>query len=255
MAGVAHPQRQLVQFAVVRRQQMRLQVEHDLQPVLDLPQEGVVLLEDRPFEAAQAAGPLQPGERLERVAGADLGQVAAVEQLEELDHELDVADAAAAGFHVADASAQTEGLLLDPPLQGLDAADVGVAQVAAVDPRPKRGEKLVAQREVAGHRPGLDVGLPLPGPAAGVVIRHRALDAHDHRPASPFRPQPHIDPVDPAQLGLLGQQADEFAGHKVEEFEIADWPRAVGRAVVFAEEDQVDVAGVVQFQAAELAQS
>ena len=132
---VAHPQRQLAQLVAVLGQQVRLQVEHDLQPVLDLPQEGVVLFEDRPLQVRQAADPLQLRQRFQRVAGAQLGQVAAVEQLEELDDELDVADAAAAGLHVAGAAADVERLLLDPPLQGLDAADVGVAQVAAIDPR------------------------------------------------------------------------------------------------------------------------
>ena len=130
---------------------MRLQVEHDLQPVLDLPQEGVVLFEDRPFQVRQAADALQLGERLQRVAGAQLGQVAAVEQLEELDDELDVADAAAAGLHVAGAAADVERLLLDPPLQGLDAADVGVAQVAAIDPGRERFEKLACP--ATGRRP------------------------------------------------------------------------------------------------------
>ena len=49
----------------------------------------------------QAAARFQLRDRFQRVAGAQLGQVAAVEQLQELDHELDVADAAVAGFDVA----------------------------------------------------------------------------------------------------------------------------------------------------------
>ena len=156
-------------------QQVRLQIEHDLQPVLDLPQEGVVLFEDRPLQVRQAADALQLGQGFQRVAGAQLGQIAAVEQLEELDDELDVADAAAAGFHVArPPPPPRERLLLDPPLQGLDAADVGVAQVAAVNPGRERFEKLAAQRKVAGHGPGLDVRLPLPGAAAVVVVAQRA---------------------------------------------------------------------------------
>ena len=102
---VAHPQRQLAQLVAVLGQHVGLQIEHDLQPVLDLPQEGVVLFQDRPLQVRQAADALQLGQRLQRVAGAQLGQVAAVEQLEELDDELDVADAAAAGLHVAGAAA------------------------------------------------------------------------------------------------------------------------------------------------------
>ena len=49
---------------------MRLQIEHDLQPVLDLAQEGVVLFENRPLLIGQAAALFQPADRFERVAGA-----------------------------------------------------------------------------------------------------------------------------------------------------------------------------------------
>ena len=83
------------------RQQVRLQVEHDLQAVLDLAQEAVVVVEDRPLLVRQAADAFQLGDRLERVAGAQLRQIAAVEQLQELDDEFDVADAAVAGLDVA----------------------------------------------------------------------------------------------------------------------------------------------------------
>ena len=84
---------------------MSLQIEHDLQPVLDLSQKGVIVFEDRTFLHGQAAALFQLRERVQGVAGAQARQVAAIEQLEELDDELDVADAAAAGFHVAGASA------------------------------------------------------------------------------------------------------------------------------------------------------
>ena len=52
---------------------------------------------------------------------------------------------------------------------------------------------------------------------------------------------------------VLGQQADELAGQVLEELAVGDRPRAVGLALAVVEEDQVDVAGVVQFAAAELA--
>ena len=79
---------------------MRLQVEHDLQAMFQLAEHDVVLFQHRPFLQGQAAGLLQPVDGLQRVAGADLGQVAAVEQLQELDRELDVPDPAVAGLDV-----------------------------------------------------------------------------------------------------------------------------------------------------------
>ena len=98
---IAHPHRQLGQLVAIVRQQVRLQIEHDLQAMLELAQHAVVVFEHGPLLGRQAAGLFQAGDGVERVAGADFGQRAAVEQLQELDHELDVADAAVAGLHVS----------------------------------------------------------------------------------------------------------------------------------------------------------
>ena len=111
--------------------------------MLDLAQKAVVLFEHRPLLGREAAGFLEPGDRVERVAGANFGQVAAVEQLQELNDELDVANAAVAGLHVAQLAAFALGALLDAPLERLDAGDVGQAEIAAIDPRlePRRATR------------------------------------------------------------------------------------------------------------------
>ena len=74
-AGIAHPHGELRQLVAVRRQQVRLQVEHDLQPVLELPQKAVVVFENRALLVREAARLLEPGDGVERVAGADFRQV------------------------------------------------------------------------------------------------------------------------------------------------------------------------------------
>ena len=70
----------------------------------------------------QAAGVFQLGDGFERVAGAQVRQIAAVEQLQELDDEFDVADAAVAGFDVAVVGPFALAALLDAAFEGFDAA-------------------------------------------------------------------------------------------------------------------------------------
>ena len=131
-------------------QAVRLQVEQQLQAVLGLAQEAVGVVEDAIFLVGQAADLLQGLQGQQRVALADLGQVAAVEQLQELDGELDVADAAVAGLDLGVAVAGPAGLVLDAPLQRLDLVDLGEAEILAIDERLDGLEELLAQ--LAGRR-------------------------------------------------------------------------------------------------------
>jgi hypothetical protein len=50
---------------------VRLQIEHDLQPMFDFAQETVVVFENRLFLMRQATGRRQPLDRDERVACTD----------------------------------------------------------------------------------------------------------------------------------------------------------------------------------------
>ena len=69
--------------------------------MLDLSQEAIILLEDLPLLHRQAAHPFQLDHRCERLPGPDVLEIAAIEQLQELDAEFDVANAALPRLHVA----------------------------------------------------------------------------------------------------------------------------------------------------------
>ncbi len=237
----------------VGRKQMRLQIEHDLQPMLDLAQEAVMLFEERALLVRQAADTLQGSDGGQRVAVAQGRQIAAVEQLQELDHELDVANAAAPGFDVVGVVAFTDRAPLDATLQGLDAGDVGQAQVTAIDPGFEIIEESFAQFEIAGHDARLDERLAFPGAALHVVVAHGPFDAVDDRAAFAFGTQPQVDAVGVSQRVLLGEQADDFSPQAVVELAVGDGVRAVGAAVGLVQKDQIDVAGVIQFDSAQLA--
>jgi len=68
------------------------------------------------------------------------------------------------------------------------------------------------------------------------------------------RPQPQIDPVGGPEFGGLGEQADRLLHDPLEELLVRSRPRPLDSAVVGMDEHEIDVAGVVELGAAELAE-
>ena len=249
---VAHPDRQGAQLFQVAGHLVRLAVEHRLEAMLDLPEEAVGVLHDRALLGGQAPDLFEPGDPQEGVGVADLGILAAVQELEELDDELDVADAAAPGLDLEVGGPGRDGALLDPTLHRLDLADLGAAEVAAVDERRDRVEEGPAEVEVAGEGAALDQGLALPGPAGGLVVAQGRRQRAGQGPLVSLGPEPHVDAVGPAERGVVGEEPNDVAAHPGEELGVRDDARAGGLALDVIEEDQVDVGAVVQLLAAEL---
>ena len=246
--AVAHPERELAQLVRPVGKHVGLQVEQELQPVFDLAQEPVGVVQPAALRVGQTAGGFEGLERPERVAAADRREVAAVQQLQELDRELDVPDAPGAGLHLSSPAAAL-GLLLDLPLHRLDLVDLGKAQEPLVDERLNRVDELRPEGRVAGHRADLDERLALPRPAEGVVIRQRTRQRPGQRAALTLRAKAEVHAV---RLPLGGQQADEFGRGPAEELVVPDRPAARGLPFFVVHDHQVDVAGVVQLAAAEL---
>src|SRR5206468_1968077 len=103
----------------------------------------VGVVEDAVLLVGQAADLFEGLHRRERVALPHLVQVAGVEELEELDGELDVADAAMPGLDLGAADAGVTRLLLDAALQRLDLVDLRETQILAVDERLDGLEELL----------------------------------------------------------------------------------------------------------------
>ncbi len=118
----------------------------------------------------------------------------------------------------------------------------------------QRLEQLLAERSVAGHRPGPQQRSSLPGATEALVV---ALGRHEgvgQRPLGALRSQAQVHPEDEAVLRHLGERAGRAPRQPAEEFVDADVQPFADRALVRAvEEADVDVAPEVELAAAELA--
>ena len=222
--------------------------------MLDPPEEAVGVDHDPTLLGGQAADGFEPREGDGGVGVADLGVLATVEKLQELDDELDIADAAVAGLDLDGGGPGRDRPLLDPPLHRLDLTDLGTAQIPPVDERGDRRQEIGAEVEVARHGATLDQRLPLPGPPRGLVVPQRRRERPRERPLVPFGAEPHVDPVRQAEAGVVGQHPDDLAADLGEELGVGDDLGADGLAVGVVDEDQVDVGAIVQLLAAELAE-
>src|SRR5690606_2838701 len=107
---------------------------------------------------------------LQRVAAAHRFQVATVEQLQELDDELHVADAAVTGLDVDGVLPGQNGTAFDAALERFDLVNLGKGEVLPVHERLDGPQECFAQGHVPGDGADLDERLPLPGAAQRVVV-------------------------------------------------------------------------------------
>ena len=221
----------------------------DLQAVLDVPQEDVRdrqvplhLRLDEPVRAEVVEGG-------QGVAGAQVRRLAAVDDLEHLREQLDLADAAAALLHVLVEVAALAVLAVGPRLVAGELLDGRVVQVLAVHEGDGQLHEPTPEVEVARDRPRLDEREPLERLAHALVVLRRLLQRVDEVAALPHRAQAHVDPVEVALAGVRAEQAREAAPQLL--VAPLGGPRGVVRGVV--DVDEVDVGAVVEVAAAELA--
>jgi hypothetical protein len=225
-----------------------------LQAVLEPAQESVGLGELLGGARVDTAGLFQRGEGLGGARVAQARIAAAVDQLLGLGEELDLADAAAAKLDVVarqgDFGAALVGVNL--ALDGVDVLECPEVQVLAPDERLELAQEGLAQGQVAGHRPRLDHGRPLPVLAHAFVVGQRRIDGQRQRHGGRVGPQAQVDPEDVAVAGALLHQRDQVAGQAHQGLlgrasaAIID-PRRV------EQHDDVDVGGVVELAGPELA--
>jgi len=252
---VAHPQGELSQLVGGSGQPVCLEIEEQLQAMLGLAEEAIRIREDVGFLGGEAACDFQGFEGEQRGLLADGGEIATVEELEELDGVLDVADAAAAGLHVLVVAAAAGGFLLHLAFQGLHLVDLGEAEILAVDERLDRLRELLAQGKIARDGPQLDEGLAFPCAAHGVVVAERARQRTGQRRSAALGTKPQVHAIREAAIREIREQADHLADEPCVILGIGVASAfANGLAISVVDEHQVDVAGIVEFLAAQLSE-
>jgi hypothetical protein len=194
------------------------------------------------------------------VARAQRRIAAGVYELQRLDEELDLADAALAVLDVEAGrpAAVTRGppgarieLALDAPVELHDLVDDRGPGVARVHERSQRAHDVGAEREIAGAGAGLDPRLPLPRPAEGLVV---ALDLGQRvgdGAARALGAQAQVA----AEHGVVGGDVAERVGHRGRQLGevLVQRQLAGGPGVRAVDVDDVDVGREVELGAAVLA--
>ena len=221
----------------------------ELQQVLGAAQEPVGGAEFLRVGPADVAAGGQRGQRGQRRGRAQRLVGAAVHELQQLDGELDVAQPARAELELAPGLPGGQRLLHPAP-HGLHVLDEVLAAGRLPDQRAEGVRVRLAERHVAGHRPGLEQRLELPGLGPALVVGPVAGQRADQRAGPAFRAQVRVDREDAAFRGGPRAHADQPGR------EAAGGAQRGGLVLVLdrlGHEDHVDVAGVVQLAAAALA--
>ncbi len=222
-----------------------LEVAHDLEPVLQAAQEAVGVGEHLGVDPRDVALLRQGAQGAQRVGVAQPRIAPAVHDLQELDGELDVADPPASPLHLDELLAPPADVLLQTDLRAAHLVDRVSRELARIHERRHPFHEGAAEPRVPGRRARLDHRLALPDRGARLVVLERALqrEAEQARAAAGAQRRVHAQ-RDALDRGV-GEQPHEAPR------------RALGRLLVgapFVHEEDVDVAGVVELPAAELAE-
>src|SRR5918995_1621811 len=117
---------------------------------------------------------------------------------------------------------------VDLPLDRVDVADRRIVEMLAPEIRLEGAQESLARSAIAGDDPGLDQGRPFPVLSVSLVVLLGVLDRQRERMARRMRPQAHRE------------------RHRA-------LPAAIAEPRRLEQDDQIDVAGVIELERAELA--
>ena len=235
-------------------QAVRLPVVHHLQPVLHAALEGVCRAKVRRRAGFDMPCRDERLQRLQRAAPAQARIAAAPKKLLRLHEEFDLTDAAAAELDIVPfqagpaCAARGVDLLLDRP----DVLRRSEVQMAAPDEGLQRFEERLPCLDIAGDGPRLNHRRPLPVAPGIAVIMLGGAHRHGRRGGARIGAEAKVGAEHIALRRLLPDDPHQ-ALRQPREGRLYAAPAGVGRAVLVVEQDQVDIARIVELGGAELA--
>lgn len=239
-----------------------------LQGVFDPSQEAVGAFQAPGVVRLDQAGLAFGVQRGQQASLLQRRRAAAAYQLRELDHELDLADAAFAQFDVvglgglfAPAVVRTAVPVLAYALAQRAQRRQGVeVEILAVDEgTPQRlqlrrlGGGVAALEGLGLDAARLQPGIAFPFPALRDQVVLEGVQAPGQRSGVAIGPQPQVGAEDVAVGVDLGDDRHHAPRQPAVELVVGNGPAPVGLALVAVQHDQVDVGRDVQFLAAQLA--
>ena len=236
-------------------QHVGLELVEDLQPVLHRAQVDEGVAEHASALRGEVPALGEPEDGAQRVPLSEPRIVAGVEQLKGLHEELDLADAAHAELHVLPRAAPGLERVVDRVLHAAHLADDGAVETRSEDEGAHQLEEAIGDRGVAGGVARLDQRLALPQLGALGDVRAVGLERQHHGAHPPLGPEPEVHAEGVALLGDRLERIHDGAGRLGEVFAVghAAGFSARRQPVVAVDEDQIDVRGVVELAAAQLA--
>ena len=187
-------------------------------------------------------------DRAQAVLLAQPGVVAPVEELERLDEELHLANAAHAELDVAARAALGAKRLVDRILHLPHLADDRGVEARPEDEGADHLEEARGHRRIARTEARLDQRLALPELGPVREVGAIAVERQHERPHPALRPQSQIHAEGVALLGDRLERVRDEPHRLGEEVAVGDRPiwAARGVPVVAVDDDQVDVGGIVR---------
>src|SRR6266511_4015013 len=220
--------------------------------MLDTAEKPICLVERQHFTARQQVQFTKSSQGSEHTGFLQEWMLRAVDKLECLHDEFDLANAAASKLHVALQLVGSNHVALDASLDVGDLIEQIGRGAFRINKRLMLPQEFVSQLATAGDSARLNQSQALPGFAeTGVIIFH-ALERPGEWPGRTFRTKAQINAKQGAFWMTCGKCLEDFLSQPVKEFVVGNLWREL--AFLAVEKEKIDIGTVIQLGASEFTQ-